>query len=129
MDPRLRGQIRLHLAAGVDRSTIPEQDHRAPQMVQEGLEEGADIQAVEGSVSGQAEGELQVAVSGRNRERADGRELVALEPVGELRRLPLGSPSPFDGGGEGEPALVEEDEMSAQPLSLFSLGPETVRRP
>ena len=71
-DPRLLGQIRLHLAARMDRPSIPEQDHRAPQMAQQGLKEGADIQAGEGPVGGQAEGEPQVAVVGRDGKGADG---------------------------------------------------------
>ena len=119
MDPRLIGQIRLDLAARMDRPAIPEQHHRASEMAQQGLKEGPDIQAVKGPVGSQAEIECQVAVLGRDRKGADGRELIALEPMVERRRVPLRGPGPFDGRGEREPALVEEDEMGAQSFSLF----------
>ena len=60
-----------------------------------------------------------MAVLGRDREDADGRELVALEPMVEMRCVSFRGPSPFDGWGEGKATLIEEDEVGAQAFGLF----------
>ena len=122
----MRSQIRLDLPPCVHGAAVPQPHHRSSQMLQPGMEDAPDIQPVEGPVGGQAEGASQVAVPGRDREGAESRELVVLEPMVELRRVPLRSPGPFDGRGEREATLVEEDEVGAQSFSLFFYG---ARRP
>jgi len=119
MDPWMIAQIHLHLPACVDRPPVPEQDHRTPQMLQQDAEEGPDIQAVERPVGSQAEGEPQVAVLGRDREGADGRELVALKPMVEMRGVSPRGPGPSDGRGKRKATLVEEYQVRAQSFSLF----------
>ena len=118
MDSRTVGQVHLDFPASMDRATVPDQHHRPAQVPQQGLAEGSDIQAIEGPCR-HAEIEGQALVARGHHQRADGGELVALEPMVEVRGLPFRGPGALDGRGEREPALVEEDEMCPQAFSLF----------
>src|SRR3989338_3523928 len=118
MDSRTVGQVHLDFPASMDRATVPDQHHRTAQVPQQGLAEGSDIQAIEGPCR-HAEIECQALVSRGNHQRTDGGELVALEPMVEVRGLPFRGPGAFDGRGERKATLVDEDEMCPQAFSLF----------
>ena len=118
LDARMRDQVGLHQPAPVDRTVVPQQDHRAPQMLQQRAEEGADLHAGEVPVVA-TEVESQVPTFGRDGKRRERREAIPLEPVLEDRRVALRPPGAGDGGDEQEAALVEEDQGGAESISLF----------
>ena len=118
MASRTVGQGHLDFPASMDRATVPDQPHRPAQVPQQSLAEGSDLQAIEGPYR-HAEIECQALVSRGTHQRADGGELVALEPRGEVRSLPFRGPGARDGRGERKTTLVDEDERGPPAFSLF----------
>ena len=91
LDPRPFAREDLHLSAPMDRTPVPEQDHRTPQVLQQVAQEAPDIQPGE-ILGADPEVERKTPSLGRDRERADGGEPVVLIEVVEVGRLAPGGP-------------------------------------
>lgn len=104
--------------AAVDPPVVPEHDDRAAQVAEQLAQEGADrrladVRRVQPVV------EAEAAAAGADRHGGDHGEPVMPLPEAQQRRLPPWGPGLSDTGDQQEARLVEEDEVGAQPCSVF----------
>ena len=105
----------------MDRAAIPEQVDGTPQMAEQVLEEGVDVEAAE-IARATPEIERYAPPLGRNRQSATNREAIVTVAMADAGSLPLGRPSPADVGDEQESALIDEHEMGATSSGIFIRG-------
>lgn len=102
----------------VDLAVVPQHDNGAAQVPQQVAEEGADVGLVD--VRGlHAVVEAKVAAARADRDAGDDGQLVAALPDPEHRGLPPRRPGLADAGDQQEARFVDEDEVGAQPRSVF----------
>jgi hypothetical protein len=118
VESRMPAQEVLNQLSPVDRASVPEEEDRSTDVVQEGAHEGHHLHPGEVLVM-KPEIERQVLPLGRHGEGRDGGDPIPLVAMAEQGCLAHGSPGLTDMGDEQEPALIEEREVSAQPLPFF----------
>jgi len=105
----------------MDRTPVPGQGHRAPQVLQQVPQEAPDIQPRE-IPRADPNVQREAPAFGRHREGVDRGEPVLLVEVVEVGRLALGSPGALDVRDEQELALIEEDQMGPPAVCVFLYG-------
>src|SRR5262245_5526380 len=105
----------------MDRATIPEEHHGAPQVAKQMPKKGPDVEP--GEIPGlAAQVQRQPPVFGRHRHAAADREPVVAVAVEQARRLPSRRPGSANVGNEQKPALIDEYEMGAATRGVFLSG-------
>jgi hypothetical protein len=115
--PMLR-QEPLHLFAAVNGSTIPKQENRSAQMLEEVLEKGAHIQAIK-IPAAKLSVKRQTFPLGRHGKSADSRNPVLFIEMVENRSLASGSPGPSHVRDQQEPRFIQKDQMGPKSLRFF----------
>jgi len=118
LNPGVPAEERLHGLTPVNRALIPEQDQRAAEVSQELPEEPANIQPIE-AAGLEPDVQRQAAPAGRDRQRTDGRDVALLVEIPCIRGVPSGCPGALEVRDEQEAALVEEDQVGADPIGVF----------
>lgn len=112
------GQGVASACAAVGRQPIPEQDHRAPTMAAERVEEAHDLGTADVSAM-QAQQPARTPTVSPHPHRADPRQPFPVERLDQPRRLPTRRPSGPDRRTLGEGALVHKDQPSLQLCGVF----------
>ena len=104
--------------ASVDPPVVPQDNHRPPQVAKQVAKEGADrrladVRAVQLVI------EPEAAAAGTDRHAGNHGDSVVPLPEAQERRLPPRRPGLADTGDQQEARFVEEDEVGAQPRSVF----------
>ena len=110
------GQRGLSLSRAVGIQTIPKQEDRARNPVQQVTDEFDDVRAGDGSAHQAKVG------AGAGRDDRDGGQLGPVEAVIEQRGLASRGPGLARGGEKREPALIEKDQRGLQLLGFFLSG-------
>jgi len=97
LQPGMGAKKRLDLSAPMDGPLIPQQDDRSADVVEQVLEEGADIQAGQVPLA-KPEIQRDVLPPGRYREGTDRRDAIMFVEMVEKRRLAPRRPCAGDGG-------------------------------
>ena len=104
--------------AFVDAAVVPDEDHRPSEMAKQMPDEGADLGML--NVLGvEAVVQSEAAPAGSHRDSGNDGDPIAPLAVVEERRLSARGPGLADTGDQEEARLVDEDEMGAQPSSVF----------
>lgn len=114
-----------HLAAeradgitAVNLPIVPDDDHWSAQVAQQVSQEGTDLLMLD-VLGMEAPIEPQPLAPRAHRHAGDDRDLVAAIAMPDDRRLATRGPGPAHGRNQQEARLVDEDEMGAQPRSVF----------
>lgn len=108
----------LDFPTAMDRSPIPQQDHRPPKMPEQVLQERSDIQPRE--IAGtKVKIEGQPPSSGRHGQGTDRRDPVLLVEIVNDRRFPFGGPGAGHVRDEQETGFIEEDQMGPTSFGVF----------
>jgi hypothetical protein len=118
MDSPMPNQKLLHLFATVNSPTVPEQEDRSAQVLEQILEKGAHIQSVKIPVT-KLRVERQTFPLGRHCKSTDGRDPVLLVEMIENRGLSSGSPGPGNVRDQQEPRFIKKDQMGPKSLCFF----------
>ena len=98
---------------------VEQHDHRPAQMPQQVAEELADLDLSDVPQRMQPVVQVESLSLRADRHTRDDRHLVPLVTVANHWRLPTRCPRAQHSGDQEEPALVDEDEIGAQPLGFF----------
>ena len=121
VQPAMAHEEVLDVAAPMDRSAIPQQVHRAPEMAQQLAQKGLDVQARE--IPGAAvEIERDLPSPGRDGHPTADRKTIVTIPVPQHGGRPPRCPRPPDIGDEQKSALIDEHEVGAPPGGVFLSG-------
>ncbi len=101
MNPRMFKEKLLDFFTSMDGPLIPQQDDRPADMVEQVLEKGADIQAVQVPLA-KPEIQRDVLPLGRHREGTERRAAILFVEMVEERRLAPRRPGAGDGGDQQE---------------------------
>jgi len=108
----------LHLFAAVNGSTVPEQEERSAQMLEQVLEKGAHIQSIK-IATAKVSVKCQTFPPGRHCKSADSRNPVLFIEMVENRSLASGSPGPRHVRDQQEPRFIQKDQMGPKSLRFF----------
>jgi len=114
----MRGDPVFDLPAAMDRSPIPQQDHRPPKMAEQVLQERSDIEPCE-IVGAQMKIEGQSLSFGRHRQSTNRRDSVLFVEIVHERCFSFGSPGAGHVGDEQEAGFIQEDQMGSTFLCVF----------
>lgn len=106
------------LAAAMDGSPIPQQDHWPPKMPEQVFKECSDIQPCE-IAGAKIEIEGQSSPLGGHGQGADRRDSILFVEIVNDGRRSFWGPSAGHVGDEQETGFIEEDQMGAKTLSVF----------
>jgi len=106
------------LAAAMDGSPIPQQDHGPPKMPEQMVQEGSDIQPRE-IAGAKSEIEGQPSPLGRHGQRTDCRDPILLVDRANDRGAAFRGPGAGHVGNEQEARFIEEDQMGATSFGVF----------
>ena len=118
-----------HLTNGVpavDGGVIPDDGHGAPEMMEQVTEEVTDSEPVD-VLAVEAVIETHTVPHGTDREARDDRDAVATVAVTHHRGAASRCPGLEQGGNQLEAALIDENEVGAQPLGVFFTSGHTSR--
>ena len=118
LQPRVASEELANLVALVDRTVVPQDDDRPPQMPQEMPQKVADLRAPNVRLVHPVV-QPDPVLPRADREPGNDRHLVMLVPVVERGRPASGSPGPTHGAGQHEARFVHEDEVGPQLLGPF----------
>jgi len=118
MDSPMPNQKLLHLFATVNSPTVPEQEERSAQVLEQVSEKGAHIQSVKIPVT-KLRVERQTFPLGRYCKSTDGRDPVLFIEVIENGSLAPGSPGPCHVRNQQEPRFIKKDQMGPKSLCFF----------
>lgn len=118
MNSPMPRQEPLHLFAAVNGSTVPEQEDRSAQVLEQILEKGAHIQSVK-IPTAELSVKRQAFPLGRHCKCTDSRNPVLFIEMVENRSFASGSPGPGHVRDQQEPRFIQKDQMGPTSLSFF----------
>jgi hypothetical protein len=108
----------FYLLAPMDRSPIPQQEHRSSQMFEQILQKTAHIQPIEISTPKPKIKGQPFSLRG-NRQGAEGRDAILFVKMIEQWCLPFGRPSPGNVWNEQETGFIKKDQMGPMFFGVF----------
>jgi hypothetical protein len=108
----------LHQLTAMNRAAIPQQNYRAAQMPEQGLEEPHHFFSPQGPAM-KLGVQRHVLPLGRDRHGGKGINATWLVPHGAVGSLPLRCPRTFKMGNEQKPTFIQENQVRAQLSGLF----------
>lgn len=118
---------RPDIRALVDRPAVPEHDHVAPQMPEQGAEEERDLHVGDVLVRMEVEVQAEPPPLGAERDGGDGRDLVPAVAVTDQRGVPPRRPGAAHGRDQQKARLVEEHQMGVQAPGFFLTATQRTR--
>lgn len=122
LQTRVPAQELFDRTAFMNRTSIPEQDHGAAQVLEQLPEEPGRFRRFDVLVAIESGVEADAPLAWRNADGRDGRYLGPASGATQARSLPPGCPSPNDVGDEQEAALIEEYQMGPKFFGFFLYG-------
>ena len=105
--------------ATVDLDAVPEHDDGPAEMGQQGPQEGTDVRRAQVLVGMTADVQPAAVATGTQGQGRDDRNPIVPLPVVQYGRLASRGPGAPHRGRQEEAALVDEDEVGAQPRGVF----------
>ena len=103
----------------VDPTTVPQQNHAAPDVAQKVAQELEHLRGADVFTTVEADVESDPLSLWGYCDRRDGRDLGPAAGGGEVRRVASGSPRSGDGREQKKSRLIQEDQMGSKPCGLF----------